>query len=130
MHEEASPVVEGGSERHSGWSYPEAVISGCGDVCEVRFFIPGLEPESVVVEIGEDLLVLSGLRWEGRPGEKDRRLRPFRRLIDLPCRVADESWQASYHDEILVLVLHSGELSSSQNTPRGGGEGNWREGAE
>jgi HSP20 family molecular chaperone IbpA len=99
-----------GGKPHGAWSYPEAEITCCGDFFDLRLHIPGLESQSVIVEAAETLLILSGLRWNTSPKNGEKRLSPFRRLVDLPAPVRGDSWQVSCHGGLLsVRVAATGE---------------------
>lgn len=96
---------EGEPGRTSHWSYPEAETFRSESHCDVRLFIPGLEYKSVMVEAGESMLVISGLRWDEDFETEGGRLSPFRRMVDLPVPVRQDGWQISCHGNVLFLRL-------------------------
>ncbi len=93
-------------EECSGWTgCPPARVDDLGHAFEVRIPIAGLETESLVIEIGENAAVISGLRrLDGADGTSGK-VASFRRLIDLPSPVPDQECRASYHESTLFLLI-------------------------
>jgi HSP20 family molecular chaperone IbpA len=90
----------------SGWAgCPPARVDDLGHAFEVRIPIAGLETESLVIEIGENAAVISGLRRLGGSDGTSEKVASFRRLIDLPSPVPDQECCASYHENTLFLLI-------------------------
>ncbi len=88
------------------WNAPEPEIAEFDGAFQVAFVLPGLESDSVIVELIENVLILSGLRWSRTPFDKKEKLVSFRRIVELPKTVNEEHWHLSCRDDgTLVLFL-------------------------
>jgi len=82
---------------------------------EVKVDLPGMKPEDVSVEIKDGALWISG-KTEEEHEEKgktyhrvERRFGEFRRVLNLPGKVADHGVDATFHDGVLKVTVPKAE---------------------
>ena len=107
---EFSPSIRG----FARGGFPPLNIAGTADSVEVYAFAPGLDPESIHVQIEKGVLSISGERASDLPPEEDDRwsvhLRErfygrFHRVLTLPDDVDPTEVAARYKDGVLQVSL-------------------------
>lgn len=106
---ELSPSIRG-----MGWgAFPAINIGSAPNSVEIYAFAPGLDPESLEVQIEKGVLTLAGQRASDLPsGESkatvhidERFAGRFRRVISLPEDIDANAVQARYTDGVLHIHL-------------------------
>ncbi len=94
-------------------TFPYVNVYEKGDRIEIRAMVPGVPVNELNVELVENRLIIEG---ERRPEEEnknyirsERTFGHFRRVVELPYRVASESIQAVLNDGILTITLEKSE---------------------
>ena len=94
-------------------TFPYVNVYEKGDRIEIRAMVPGVPGNELNVELVENRLIIEG---ERRPDEEnrnyirsERNFGHFRRVVELPYRVAAESIQAVLNDGILTITLEKSE---------------------
>jgi HSP20 family protein len=73
--------------------------------------LPGIDPEDVLIKVYEDVIIIEGIKREGR---KEKRLRylcmersfeSFRRLIKIPVSVNAAAGRAWYNHGVITLTI-------------------------
>ncbi len=97
--------------------YPALNIFEDGDTLVLKAQVPGLDRESLKVELEENHLMLAGTAKvheapeDSRYHRRERRAREFRRAFRLPYEVDPEKASASYEDGILTVRLEKAEAA-------------------
>jgi HSP20 family protein len=84
-----------------------------GDEFVVRAEVPGLSPDDVSVEIGDDALTIQGERKYDHQEEhegvfrSERAYGAFRRVVPLPEGAMSDSAQATFKNGVLEIVLQA-----------------------
>ncbi len=112
-----SPSIRGASR--SG--YPALNVGGTPDSIEVYAFAPGLDPQSIDVQLERGVLSIAGQRAADRPATEqaaihidERFAGRFRRVVSLPDDANPNSVSASYRDG----VLHISVRRQASSAPR------------
>ncbi len=88
------------------WYTQEPEIAEFEGAFQVAFVLPGLENDSIIVDLIDNVLILSGLRRTRTPFDKSEKLVSFRRIVELPKNVNEENWHVFRRDDgTLVLFL-------------------------
>ncbi len=77
------------------WAHPPPEISESGHTLQVDFLIPGIESDSLEVDIVEDVVILSGRRWCKPPQSRNPKRVDFRRVIRTPAPVRERGKRVS-----------------------------------
>jgi HSP20 family protein len=106
-----SPTLFGEGGR-AGWA-PAIETFQRGDEFVVRAEVPGLSPEDVSVEIGDDQLTIQGERKYDHQEEhegvfrSERAYGSFYRVVPLPDGAMSDSAQATFKNGVLEIVLNA-----------------------
>jgi len=100
-------------------TYPPLELVDKGDNLTITAELPGVDKEAVELTVLGDTLTIAG---EKKPptenGAKyirhERAHGTFRRLVDLPYSVAQDSIKASYKDGVLTITLPKAEEAKSR----------------
>ena len=98
-----------GARGPAGGVYPPVNIFDRGAEFLIKAELPGLEADQIDVHVEGDVLTLRGERTIAAPGEEaayHRRKRDdgrFRRVVQLPARVAPDTLRAEYRDGVLSV---------------------------
>lgn len=82
-----------------------------GDKLVVRADMPGIKPEDIKVEVGDDMLTIRGEHVEAKEkkGEqflrRERSYRSFSRSLALPPKVDAKAIEATTHDGVLEVTV-------------------------
>jgi HSP20 family protein len=99
--------------------FPKVDVSETNDEIKVVANIPGIDPDKINVEVGEDYLTLSGtiekeVRNEDKKGKVyryEREFGEFRREFSLPARVRTDDISAKARNGVLTITLPKSEES-------------------
>lgn len=112
-----SPTIRGFGR--SG--FPALNIGGTPQAVEVYAFAPGIDPQSIEVQLDRSLLTIAGERKTDLPGDDDRKSAvhinerfngSFRRVVSLPQDVDPNGVSAQYRNGVLRVTVK--RLESSQ----------------
>lgn len=114
-----------GNRRLGGMTspFPKVDVSETDDAITVTANIPGVDPDDVNVEVGDDYLSLAGTitRTRDDTGENDRTYRAereygeFRREFTLPSRVDADNISAKAKDGVLTITLPKSEKETRRS---------------
>ena len=99
-----------GATERADWA-PAIDVFQRGNDLVVRADVPGLSPENLSVEIGDDALTISGERKSDREEEREgvfrseRSYGSFCRVIPLPEGAVADSAKADFKDGVLEVVI-------------------------
>jgi HSP20 family protein len=102
-----------------------------GDVVEITFELPGVDPDSIDVEVENQVLTVSATRdveRERREGDevivRERRHGRFVRQISLGDNLDTDRLEARYHDGVLTVTVPVAEQAKPRKVEveRGGGQ--------
>lgn len=94
--------------------YPALNVGASSEAVEIYAFAPGLDPNSIKVELDRGVLSLSGERARSAPEKSDEKLSlhqaerfsgRFRRVINLPDDIDPQAVNASYRDGLLHISV-------------------------
>jgi HSP20 family protein len=106
----------GGQQRGQGgaeWAPPIDVVQKDDDLV-VRAELPGTRPEDVEITVHQGVLTISGKREEQSEEEsggylvRERRSGSFRRSLQLPERVDEDSIRARFENGVLEVSIRGG----------------------
>lgn len=86
----------------------------------VRVELPGLEAKDVAVELHDGVLSISGEKAEQRSDKeqgaswRERRWGAFRRVVELPAAVVDDSVKATFEKGVLTVALQKAKPSGGR----------------
>lgn len=95
----------------SRWGLLAAEVADNGDSVQVMMEIPGLDPDDIVVEAHDDVLVVRGEKKLSREETRghyvlmERAYGHFERAVRLPARVNDDGAKARYRAGVLTVTL-------------------------
>jgi HSP20 family protein len=98
-------------------AFPKVDVSETEDEIKVVANIPGIDPDKLTIEVGDDYLSLSGKvekesKDEGKHGKVyryEREYGEFRREFALPARVKADSISAKAKNGVLTITLPKSE---------------------
>jgi HSP20 family protein len=96
---------------------PAADVAESDSAVQVRFDIPGTNPQEIDVRVSNGMLHVTGERKEEREEQGktwhrvERRTGSFSRTVSLPCAVQDDQARADYKDGVLTITLPKSEES-------------------
>ncbi len=98
-------------------AFPKVDVSETADEIKVVANIPGIDPDQLNIEVGDDYLSLSGkiekeLKDEDKKGKVyryEREFGEFRREFGLPARVKADSISAKAKNGVLTITLPKSE---------------------
>jgi len=109
---EPSPSIRG----FGRGGYPALNIGGTPNSVEIYAFAPGLNPETIDVNIDRGVLTIEGERASDLPGDEksavhinERFAGRFRRVVSLPEDVDPNAVDATYRDGVLRLSIRRRE---------------------
>jgi len=101
-----------------------------GDVVEITFELPGVDPETIDVEVEKHVLTVSATRdieQERREGDevlvRERRHGRFVRQISLGDNLDTDRLEARYHDGVLTVTVPVAEQAKPRKIEVGRGGG-------
>ena len=119
LREEFDDLVERVFGGEDGWTIgnngPALDLSETDNTIEVRFDLPGVDPDEIDIQINRNLLTVSGERKEaqeekGRTSYRvERHSGSFSRSITLPSEVNEDEVAADYKDGVLSILLTKSE---------------------
>jgi len=86
----------------------------------VRVELPGLDPKDVAVELHDGVLSIAGNKEEQRSDKEngarwhERRWGSFRRVVELPAAVVDDSVKATFEKGVLTVALQKAKPSGGR----------------
>jgi HSP20 family protein len=114
-------------EDGDGWGTrmlaPPLDVSESDNALQVRLDLPGVEAKEIDIQVSGNQLTIAGERKEEKEekGETyhriERRSGKFSRSISLPCTVAEDNIDATYHDGVLNITLPKTEEAKSKRIP-------------
>ncbi len=90
---------------------PYIDLSEAEDTLTVKVELPGINPEDMNISVENDVLTISGEKYDeniegnGYYHRVERRFGSFSRAVRLPCRVKVEEIKATYKKGILYIVM-------------------------
>jgi HSP20 family protein len=113
---EFSPSIRG----FARGGFPALNVAGTPDSAEVYAFAPGLDPQSINVQLERGVLSISGERPSALPGRKDgapsvhlseRFAGRFHRVVTLTDDLDPNEVQATYRDGVLHISIRRREAT-------------------
>jgi HSP20 family protein len=98
------------SGRERAWTPAIDVMRDDGNLV-VRADIPGIKPEEVKIEVGDDILTVSGEHEESKEENdkhyvrRERRYGSFSRSMSLPAGVDAKKIKAKTHDGVVEMTI-------------------------
>jgi HSP20 family protein len=111
----------------SSW-LPAVDVEETDDVLVLSFDLPGVEEENISIELGENVLTVSGERERSSEGSGDgfyryeRRFGHFSRSVTLPTGVNEEGIKADYENGVLKVRVPKPDDPKPKRIQIGGGE--------
>jgi len=93
--------------------FPALNVGGTPNSVEVYAFAPGLDPQSIQIQLEKSTLSIAGERKSDEPAADqktaihidERFAGPFRRVISLPDDIDNEAVSATYRDGVLHVSV-------------------------
>lgn len=111
---EHSPSIRGFAHGR----FPALNVAGTADSAEVYAFVPGLDPESIQLQVERGVLSISGQRPAGLPSDQrasvhlnERFSGRFHRVITLADDLDPNEARATYRDGVLHVSIRRRESS-------------------
>lgn len=112
----------GDEVRAAGRLVPNLDLSETPEAVEVKTDLPGFKPDEVNIEVGDNVLTISGTHTAEKETKEDarkyhrieRRSGSFSRSIRLPCVVQDEKIAAELCDGVLSVTLPKSEKAKTR----------------
>jgi len=106
---EFSPSIRG----FSGGRFPALNVAGTADSAEIYAFAPGLDPQSIHVQLERGVLSISGMRTGELPApdtgasvhQRERFAGRFHRVVTLADDLDPDQVRASYRDGVLHISI-------------------------
>ena len=106
---ELSPSIRG----FARGGFPALNVAGTADSAEIYAFAPGLDPQSIHVQLERGVLSISGIRTNGLPGPEarasvhlqERFAGRFHRVVTLSDDLDPDQVQANYRDGVLHVSI-------------------------
>lgn len=104
-------------------AFPKVDVTENSDAITVTANVPGIEPDDINIEVGDDHLTLSGtMKKEQKDQDKDGRVYrfereygEFHRQFALPARVDAENIEAKTKDGVLTITLPKSEEAKTHS---------------
>jgi len=106
---EFSPSIRG----FARGGFPALNVAGTADSAEIYAFAPGLDPQSIHVQLERGVLSISGIRTNGIPAPdtaasvhlQERFAGRFHRVVTLTDDLDPDQVQANYRDGVLHISI-------------------------
>ena len=97
-------------------TFPAINVGGSAEQVDVYAFVPGIEPDSLDIQLQQNLLTIAGERKVEFPEESQRYRSErfngaFRRVLTLPDDVDPDKVSASYKDGVLHVRVERAEVA-------------------
>jgi len=98
-------------QREAAGSLPLVDVYETEDNLVLEMDLPGIDPEDVLIKVYEDVIIIEGIKREGRKEKKlryicmERSFESFRRMIRIPVPVNAVAGRAWYNHGVITLTF-------------------------